>query len=120
MSLLARVSGLSFAFLLSGLMTAGGCSRQGVGERCDKQANGDEDCEDGLTCKNISTNVDRCCPESGGGPKCVRAETGSAGGGPNGGAPSDGEGGAPGSGATAGASSTPSAGAPNGGQGGDR
>jgi len=43
-----------------------GCSRQSEGERCDSEANGDLDCNDGLVCKRCGDLqervVDRCCP----------------------------------------------------------
>ena len=43
-----------------------GCSRQSEGERCDKDAAGDTDCNDGLKCiKCVDLargSVDRCCP----------------------------------------------------------
>lgn len=46
-------------------LSAGGCSRQGEGERCDLAANGDDDCDDGLICVSKVGNVDRCCPPEG-------------------------------------------------------
>ena len=43
-----------------------GCSRQSEGERCDKAAAGDTDCNDGLKCILCADlargGVDRCCP----------------------------------------------------------
>jgi hypothetical protein len=43
-----------------------GCSRQSEGERCDKKAAGDTDCNDGLFCIECQElargSVDRCCP----------------------------------------------------------
>jgi hypothetical protein len=43
-----------------------GCSRQSEGERCDKAAAGDTDCNDGLKCIECEDlargGVDRCCP----------------------------------------------------------
>jgi hypothetical protein len=53
---------------LSALVLTDGCSQQGEGDRCDSQANGDADCEPGLTCKaanllqNGNDQTDRCCP----------------------------------------------------------
>lgn len=61
---LRRAAALAAAGLFVAL-TVGGCSRQGEGERCDRTANGDEDCEDGLFCVTKVGNVDRCCPPSG-------------------------------------------------------
>lgn len=44
-----------------------GCSRQSEGERCDKVAAGDTDCNDGLFCIECEDlargSVDRCCPK---------------------------------------------------------
>lgn len=54
--------------LFSGLISlaAIGCARQSEGERCDLQANGSNDCEEGLRCVQRSRlandSVDRCCP----------------------------------------------------------
>jgi hypothetical protein len=46
-----------------------GCSRQGEGERCDFNAAGNTDCDEGLvcvTCPELRTGtVDRCCPAPG-------------------------------------------------------
>ena len=46
-----------------------GCSRQSEGERCDRVAAGDTDCNDGLKCvacvKLARGVVDRCCPAAG-------------------------------------------------------
>jgi hypothetical protein len=43
-----------------------GCSRQSEGERCDKEAAGDTDCNTGLYCIRCDQlqrgGVDRCCP----------------------------------------------------------
>jgi hypothetical protein len=51
-------------FALSALFV--GCSRQSEGERCDKKAAGNTDCNDGLECieceKLARGSVDRCCP----------------------------------------------------------
>ena len=49
---------------LSLALSTGGCSRQGEGERCDKTANADNDCEDGLIC-TPKVGADRCCPPDG-------------------------------------------------------
>jgi hypothetical protein len=50
-------------------LVTGGCSRQGEGERCDKRAAGDSDCDDGLICKSCAElavgPVDRCCQRDG-------------------------------------------------------
>jgi hypothetical protein len=58
-----------------------GCSRQSEGERCDSEANGDLDCNDGLICKRCGDLqervVDRCCPPgtSYSDPRCEPAAT---------------------------------------------
>jgi hypothetical protein len=43
-----------------------GCSRQSEGERCDQEAAGDTDCNEGLVCIRCdllrSGGIDRCCP----------------------------------------------------------
>jgi hypothetical protein len=88
-----------------------GCSRQSEGERCDKDAAGDTDCNDGLKCIICADlargSVDRCCPED---PTahtdgdCDRADTPRTGGecvtatGGSGGSGTGGRGGAAGSG----------------------
>jgi hypothetical protein len=59
-----------FAFLSAvTALSMPGCSQQGEGERCDLLANGDADCNDGLTCvpKNslLEGTADRCCPAPG-------------------------------------------------------
>ena len=50
-------------------LVAPGCSQQGEGERCDKDKNGDEDCDSGLTCTPkdslLEGITDRCCPAAG-------------------------------------------------------
>ena len=58
-----------------------GCSRQSEGERCDKAAAGDTDCNDGLVCVECEIlargSVDRCCPADQGAssdPDCKRAD----------------------------------------------
>jgi hypothetical protein len=54
-----------------------GCSGQGEGERCDSIANGNADCDDGLTCTScteLAENiVDRCCRADGSSadPRCA-------------------------------------------------
>lgn len=62
---LARLALVSVAVAL----VAPGCSQQGEGERCDKDKNGDADCESGLICTpKESLNgqlADRCCPTPG-------------------------------------------------------
>lgn len=49
-----------------GASFAGGCSRQGEGERCDSWKAGDTDCDSGLVCKLCEDlqdgTTDRCCP----------------------------------------------------------
>ncbi len=62
------------------------CAEQGEGERCDKSANGDDDCESGLECieANDLANAsfgDRCCPpeEVSDDERCIR-KTGGTGG----------------------------------------
>ena len=58
-----------------------GCSRQSEGERCDKDAAGDTDCNTGLVCvlcEDLRSGVvDRCCPPNAGDasdPACQRAD----------------------------------------------
>ena len=47
------------------------CAKQGEGERCDREANGDADCEAPLVCMDFSPNapsqtkIQRCCPGTG-------------------------------------------------------
>ena len=59
---LARAAIIGFSVT----MTLVGCGKQSEGERCDKFAAGDTDCEDGLICVACadlkSGQVDRCCP----------------------------------------------------------
>lgn len=55
------------AVLTLGASFAGGCSRQGEGERCDwRKAGGNGDCDSGLVCKLCEDlqdgTTDRCCP----------------------------------------------------------
>jgi hypothetical protein len=55
------------AVLSLGASFAGGCSRQGEGERCDFiKAAGSGDCDSGLVCKRCEElqdgTTDRCCP----------------------------------------------------------
>jgi hypothetical protein len=62
---LRRVGALALLLCTYG-MSAGGCSRQAEGERCDHAANGDEDCDEGLECvRPRGGAVDRCCPPAG-------------------------------------------------------
>lgn len=78
----------SFGLLFA--LSAGGCSRQAEGERCDYNANGDDDCEDGLLC-TPKVGADRCCPPSGApidDSRCLAADAPS--GGPSGGTSSGG------------------------------
>jgi hypothetical protein len=55
-----------------------GCSRQPEGERCDREAAGDTDCNDGLVCvlcTNLASGqVDRCCPPGSGSQSDARCE----------------------------------------------
>src|SRR6187402_3261924 len=57
--------------LLAGAISLvmGGCSRQGEGERCDRRAAGDSDCDDGYYCRACEDldqgPVDRCCRRDG-------------------------------------------------------
>ena len=55
-----------------------GCSRQGEGERCDRQAAGDEDCDTGLRCIRCTDlakgTIDRCCPPGASSGDCERAD----------------------------------------------
>jgi hypothetical protein len=58
-----------------------GCGRQSEGERCDKRAAGDTDCNDGLICIQCIDLargvVDRCCPSEPGSQsdaRCDRAD----------------------------------------------
>jgi hypothetical protein len=64
-SVLRSLAAFSFLSTLIAL-AAPGCSQQGEGERCDKNKNGDLDCDSGLVCvkKNelIDNVTDRCCP----------------------------------------------------------
>jgi hypothetical protein len=67
---LRRFGLLLFTALAFALAGAGGCSRQGQGERCDFKNAGDADCDDGLVCvrkEELSLNdgADRCCPPVG-------------------------------------------------------
>jgi hypothetical protein len=61
-----KMTGL-LSMLALALTFAGGCSRQGEGERCDKAKAGDSDCDAGLVCvaetELLSRGADRCCPE---------------------------------------------------------
>jgi len=62
---LRRIGALALLLCAYGL-TAGGCSRQGEGERCDHAENGDDDCDEGLQCVTPrGSTVDRCCPPAG-------------------------------------------------------
>jgi uncharacterized membrane protein YgcG len=65
----------------SAALTLVGCGKQSEGERCDRQAAGDTDCEEGLVCvecKSLKTGqVDRCCPPVSAGQStgsCARAD----------------------------------------------
>ena len=69
------------AFVASSAAAAfAGCSRQSEGERCDRKAAGNTDCNEGLVCVQCIElahgQIDRCCPssaaESSG--QCVRAD----------------------------------------------
>ena len=65
--LAARYLLRTVAVLTLGASFAGGCSRQGEGERCDlRKAGGDGDCDSGLVCKLCTElqdgTTDRCCP----------------------------------------------------------
>ena len=65
-SVLRSVAVFSFVAFVA-LMSAPGCSQQGEGERCDKDKNGDLDCDDGLVCVKKAQLSDqtadgRCCP----------------------------------------------------------
>jgi hypothetical protein len=58
-----------------------GCSRQSEGERCDKEAAGDTDCNTGLVCviciELAQGSIDRCCPpnpDDASDPACRRAD----------------------------------------------
>lgn len=50
---------------------ASACSQQGEGERCDREAAGDSDCESPLVCTDFTPNmaapnkIERCCPPAG-------------------------------------------------------
>lgn len=60
---------------------AGGCSRQGEGERCDFVWAGDQDCDSGLTCTRCGLLQDdrtsRCCRPDGSysDTRCIRTTT---------------------------------------------
>jgi hypothetical protein len=65
---LRYLAGLSLSLLA--LTLSGGCSRQGEGDRCDFDTNGNADCDDGLVCIKSTLllsndKADRCCPASG-------------------------------------------------------
>jgi hypothetical protein len=84
--------GLIFLLLAGAGLALPGCSKQGEGERCSPNANGSEDCDDGLVCKEDKTVSDfgRCCPPEGaelGDSRCNFTSTpGSTGGSSSGGA----------------------------------
>lgn len=91
-----KLLGFLIAFGLGAALVPG-CSKQGEGERCDKDAARNEDCDSGLVCipKNqlADESTDRCCPPDGSAisdSRCSRSGAPPSGGG---GAP--GEGGAP-------------------------
>jgi hypothetical protein len=74
---LARAAIIGFSVA----MTLVGCGKQSEGERCDQEAAGNTDCEEGLVCVPCyalkTGQVDRCCPavsaaESTG--SCTRAD----------------------------------------------
>jgi hypothetical protein len=115
-AIVALAVGLSFA----------GCSRQAEGERCDLDAAGHTDCEEGLRCiacgQLRSGVVDRCCPRNAGeetDARCQRADTertcGAAAGGTSG---TGGSGTSGGSGGRSGGSGGQSGSSATGGQGG--
>jgi hypothetical protein len=110
-----RALAFGLVFLVTGSF-AGGCSRQGEGERCDLAANGDGDCDDGLICVSKVGNVDRCCPPEGAEPGDSRCAVANAPpGGSTGGTSSGGTNASGGSGGTSGGSSGGTAGGSTGG-----
>jgi hypothetical protein len=75
---------LAFVSALA-VLSMPGCSQQGIGERCDRAKNGDDDCDSGLSCvaksELLDKVTDRCCPAVGSGKedsRCTRATTGSS------------------------------------------
>lgn len=81
----------AFAFVSAiAVLSAPGCSQQGEAERCDSEANGNADCDDGLVC--VSKNklqepiTDLCChsdPANDSSSRCLRkvpSNTGGSGG----------------------------------------
>lgn len=59
------------------LISLAACSKQGLGDRCDRRAaedapGGESDCESGLVCTragDLSEQSDRCCPPEGADPQ---------------------------------------------------
>jgi hypothetical protein len=102
------------ALALGGALVPG-CGKQDEGERCDKTAAGNSDCDSGLVCvpanELVDKSTDRCCPPEGeriSDSRCARSGTvgtgGTSGSGGSssagapaseGGAPASSEGGAP-------------------------
>jgi hypothetical protein len=67
--LLTRLAVRAFFVFSAVASVVVGCSGQAEGERCDFEANGDADCDDGLVCvacERLAENVvDRCCRPDG-------------------------------------------------------
>jgi hypothetical protein len=63
-----KLVGFLIAFGLGAVLVPG-CSKQGEGERCDKVAAGNDDCDSGLVCVDANEladeSTDRCCPPEG-------------------------------------------------------
>ena len=81
LSFFSVVAAASMALAFGALMAA--CAKQGEAERCDSKKNGNDDCQDGLTCQDRGLNSTICCPPTGPGttPECrgeLRAPTDSA------------------------------------------
>jgi hypothetical protein len=93
----------TFASALA-LLTVPACSQQSEGERCDRLAEGNADCDSGLSCvaarELLVKTTDRCCPAAGT-ESDARCRRGSASG--SGGSSTGGSSGSGGSGATSGA-----------------
>jgi len=81
---------------------APGCGKQAEGDRCDRDRNGNDDCESEFVCtaaaELLDDSIDRCCPPGGGTGKCALKVGGT------GGTSGDGGGGASGASGSSGAS----------------
>lgn len=72
----------SWLLIAAGALLAFGCSNQGEGEQCSKNAgnSGDDDCEPGLHCVTVS-GLELCCPtdRTPSDPQCIESLTGAGG-----------------------------------------